>query len=222
MNKRILAFSLVELMISLIVISIVTAAFAPIVTKKLKTSDMSIGTTTATSITSSSLCNSVSKGCIECENDKCLACSEGYFLNGSSCTNCSSVSGCKTCDNATKCLTPECTEGYYYNSTTLNCSPCVSPCKTCTSATSCLSCNDNYYLNGSTCKNCPNHCRTCTNASVCTTCNDGYFLTNNKVCYQYICDNLLCYLNNQTFALNKSNVYLHLDIRLLSQFSDQV
>ena len=41
--KKILAFSLVELMISLIVISIVTAAFAPIVTKKLKTADQSIG-----------------------------------------------------------------------------------------------------------------------------------------------------------------------------------
>ena len=41
--KKILAFSLVELMISLIVISIVTAAFTPIVTKKLKTADQSIG-----------------------------------------------------------------------------------------------------------------------------------------------------------------------------------
>ena len=67
--KKKFAFSLVELMISLIVISIVTAAFAPILTKKLKTSEQTIGVATATSITSSALCNSVSKGCLECEND---------------------------------------------------------------------------------------------------------------------------------------------------------
>ena len=83
--KKILGFSLVELMISLIVISIVTAAFAPILTKRLKTSDQSIGTATATSITSSAICNSVSKGCLECEDDKCIAADEtnGYFLNKS-------------------------------------------------------------------------------------------------------------------------------------------
>ena len=101
---RMTAFSLVELMISLIVISIVTAAFAPILTKKLKTSDQSIGTATATSITSSAICNSVSKGCVECEDDKCIVASDGYFLNKTTEKSqaCNSVmTGCFKCSNAT-------------------------------------------------------------------------------------------------------------------------
>ena len=41
--KKFIAFSLVELMISLITISLITAAFAPVITKKLSAGTITVG-----------------------------------------------------------------------------------------------------------------------------------------------------------------------------------
>ena len=187
-----LAFSLVELMISLIVISIVTAAFAPLITKKLKTSDMSIGTATATSITSSAVCNSVSAGCIECENDKCLAVSDGYFINEitNKSQSCNSVlTGCATCSNATKCDACDAAHGYILSGSI--CTPC---------STGCSACTDGYYLDNTDCKSCFSirHCEKCSSSSVCTQCITGYEISTNKTCYKYECGSSICVLTTDT------------------------
>ena len=182
--KKILGFSLVELMISLIVISIVTAAFTPILTKKLKTGDVTTSTPTVStdSITSSSICGTISKGCAECVNDICLGSDNGYYLEDGKTLPCNSV--CATCSQKNKCET--CANGYVTNqSTDIGCSPCL---------TGCTSCAEGYYLDNETCKNCSNHCLSCTNASTCQSCETNYFLSTNNYCWNYKCDSYLCYL----------------------------
>ena len=183
--KKILGFSLVELMISLIVISVVTAAFTPILTKKLKTSDQSIGTATATSITSSAVCNAVSKGCLECEDDKCIAADSenGYFLNESTGKSqaCNSViTGCAKCNiDGSICNSSE--DGYYMDGTTPK--SCPSSCSKCSSSSSCSACNSGYYLNSSSCTACSVQnaaCLTCSGSSTCTKCSDKYLLSGGK------------------------------------------
>lgn len=95
-------FSLVELMISLIAISLITAAFAPVVTKKLSSFGISVG----------SFSGGNSGGDNSSEN-KCQGkqCDDGYYANsweGCSCTSCSDVF-CKKCDNDS---CSECLDGY--------------------------------------------------------------------------------------------------------------
>ena len=182
-------FSLVELMISLIVISVVTAAFAPVLTKQLKTSDQSIGTATTTSLTSSAICNSVSKGCIECEDDKCIAAGDGYYVDPGTQKSVKCPDACKTCNDATSCKTGSCADGYYADGSPLGCAPCSSECGTCLgSATNCLTCaNNQYYKSGSSCLLCStgvglSNCKTCSSSSVCTSCNDNYFANTSGKC----------------------------------------
>ena len=206
-----LAFSLVELMISLIVISIVTAAFAPLITKKLKTSDQSIGTATPTSITSSTICNSVSKGCIECEDDKCLAASDGYFINASNKSQaCNSViTGCAKCSDTLTCSQAE--DGYYMNGSTPT--TCPEGCAECSSASACSGCKSGYYLNGSNCSSCSSAmtgCAECNKGTACTKCNDDYSLISSK-CVK--CPNhckacsttKICSVCNSGFTLTDNN-----------------
>ena len=80
------------LIISLIVISVVTAAFAPIVTKKLKTSDMSIGAASSDYIFDESVCNKSVANCSVCVKDECVRCKNGYYFDNdtNTCKACSS------------------------------------------------------------------------------------------------------------------------------------
>ena len=191
MNKKfkmMSAFSLVELMISLIVISIVTAAFAPVVTKKLKTSDMSIGSASSDYIFDETICNKSVSNCSVCVKDECVRCKIGYYLDSNSCKACSN--NCTTCDSQNGCT--KCEDGYYLDGT--QCKSCPDGCTKCENATTCTECKENYLKSGSSCVACPNHCKTCTSSSQCSTCNDGYFMTEDKTCYKYECGNLICIL----------------------------
>lgn len=91
------AFSLVELMISLILISLISAAFAPVITKKLSknVTTVSTNTTTTATISSKDICNIF--------NDK--------FWENNLCKSCSSViENCNTCTDKTTCTS--CIAGY--------------------------------------------------------------------------------------------------------------
>ncbi len=144
-------FSLVELLISLIVISCITAAFTPIITKKFSSGVFGGGGTGDLTTDCSdkfgdycTLCTSA--GCIDCgiscpdgeymdtKNCICLPCKDKY---GEDCTKCTEK----------KCLT--CPDGEYLDSDD-----------------NCQSCSDKF-----------NHCASCTE-SECTSCADGYVLTN--------------------------------------------
>ncbi len=111
--ERFKGFSLVELMISLITISLITAAFAPIVTKKLSSMGITVGSfgggngTNTTGCTADKHCN---VGYYLDENCVCQKC------NVSNCNSCDSTGNyCTACkdgfvsDGNGGCVTTECT-----------------------------------------------------------------------------------------------------------------
>jgi len=91
--RKSFGFSLVELMISLITVSVIAAAFTPIITKKLKSSTVSAENVSEIS----QECNrnnpdgsySFSSSCALCEKNACLICSitcgKGKTKNTSKC-----------------------------------------------------------------------------------------------------------------------------------------
>ena len=82
-----LAFSLVELMISLIIISLIAAAFVPVITKKLSSSSIFAGSTGGGFNKS---CSEIDEDCDLCAGSICLSCkktcSAGETLNTTSCS----------------------------------------------------------------------------------------------------------------------------------------
>ena len=100
--KHALAFSLIELLISLIAISSVTAAFAPVISKKISGSVINV-TGGSGSSGASRQCNAtLSDDCIACDNtgNTCLMCAKrcpnGQYLDVGACQ-------CSTCSNGYYC-----------------------------------------------------------------------------------------------------------------------
>jgi len=75
-HLRTAAFSLVELMISLIVISIITAAFAPIISKKIKSADLSLSSNVEYNY-DEAFCSSITQNCSVCTGSSCKKCCMG-------------------------------------------------------------------------------------------------------------------------------------------------
>ena len=118
-----LGFSLIELMISLITISCITAAFTPVITKKLKNSNVSVALSEITT-----KCDKFSEHCNLCYSQKCVVCTRTcgdfqYKNNGTcQCENCSDRGvGCAWCDGK---YCTSCHWGYGYDSTTHSCTLC--------------------------------------------------------------------------------------------------
>ena len=129
-------FSLIELMISLITISCITAAFTPVITKKLKNSNVSVALSEVTT-----KCDKFSSHCTLCYSGKCIACSiaclnSEYKDNDKcACFPCTNYSpNCLLC-NAKTCT--KCSSGYgiknssceicpkgYYSDGLMECVPC--------------------------------------------------------------------------------------------------
>ena len=171
-----LAFSLVELMISLIVVSVVAATFVPVITKKLSSSSIFAGSAGMNIIKSD--CEDFNKNggtchtcfgnaCINCEFDNC----NGYLNVGKcQCESCASRSdncikcnskSCTLCnsgfylDNSSKCVS--CPNGKYCDgtSTQKDCSSLINGCYSCSDNTTCKQCKEGFYLNGNICAACP-------------------------------------------------------------------
>ena len=91
--KRIIGFSLVELMISLITISCIAAAFAPVITKKLNKSAVAVKS--GNQLLSD--CSKWGSACKACYPGQCIVCTltcrDNQWLNPDKCTcnNCSDV-----------------------------------------------------------------------------------------------------------------------------------
>ena len=84
-------FSLIELMISLIIISLIAAAFVPVITKKLARSSIVVGSFGNNSSGGvSENCSNISEDCALCAGDTCLSCkktcSAGETLDTTNCT----------------------------------------------------------------------------------------------------------------------------------------
>jgi len=129
-NRKIWAFSLVELMISLITISCIAAAFTPVITKKLKKQDVALSIAQTSEIKSP--CPEFGDDCKLCTKAYCVTCEkncpEGQYMESKTCTckNCSehdkiksdalTKQKCVACDNngCTKCKNEGSDEGKYY------------------------------------------------------------------------------------------------------------
>ena len=115
------AFSLVELMITLIVVSILTAAMASVITKKFKSKEITVAQGGGNGPTMN--CASISPQCGLCEGWICVSCAksctenEALDIPNCDCKLCNSSdfhgSACLKCDmeNCSKCI-----EGYYLTS----------------------------------------------------------------------------------------------------------
>jgi len=132
--KKLLAFSLVELMISLITISCIAAAFTPVITKKLKKTDTALSIVTqitrdctAKFTEKCSLCYK-NISCVTCNRD----CKENEYKNIETCL----CEDCSTRDATGKCMACEkdkctkCQAGYYLDNT--------GTCKICPKGSYCL------------------------------------------------------------------------------------
>ena len=164
--KRSSAFSLIELMISLITISCIAAAFTPIVTKRLTKSNVTVtggGSGNSDQVMEMMCANMFGDNCIRCSKEctkcvsthyltaekTCSSCRSGYFCDGTSTTMpCANKygAGCTTC-NSEKCLLAN--SGYYISSDgySIACSTQYDPnCATC-NATQCSACKTGYAFN---------------------------------------------------------------------------
>ena len=198
--KKIFGFSLVELMISLIVISVVTAAFAPVVTKKLKTSDQSIGSASVDYIFDESICSSKKANCSVCVGSECLRCRAGYYINDGNCIACDS--NCITCDHEQGCK--KCSDGYYLDGTT--CKTCPTGCAKCTNAATCTQCNQGYYISGTVCNLCDPACVSCSPTMGCLLCRDDTQLSD-KNCSALSCKTYQYKHKNKCLECNKNTTY---------------
>ena len=201
MKKFAIAFSLVELIISIITISCISAAFTPVVTKKMITSQTKMAGG-AGGLRKN--CSEFSSDCQLCTDKACIICSkdskakDGTYLDVQSCSykSCNDTAkfgtGCLTCTSE-ECTM--CTAGSYYinNKKCTACGDntcdgkrkCNKNCATCTQkgAEGCTSCKTGYYLNGTTCTACSNidsNCTDCSNSSTCTACVGGYYPSGSK------------------------------------------
>ncbi len=189
--KKIFGFSLVEIVVALIIISVITAALAPIITKKMKSNQVSITggsgggvtseiTTQCTEKFSSSCKLCTNSYCIQCELDNCAS---GTYVENKSCS-------CKTCDylfpNCVECDNTKCTKckdnNYYIKDGV--CTNCPSD-KICDGVNAydesyCDNPPDGYYCDGGNIKKCVDkyslYCSTC-NATQCLSCQSGYYLS---------------------------------------------
>ncbi len=145
-----IGFSLVELLISLIVISCITAAFTPLITKKFSSGVFGGGGSVSDI---SADCDKFGPNCNLCTSNFCLSCtgltcvSDEYKDNKScTCKKCTEKYGdyCTKCTEE-KCLT--CLDGQYLDENQ-NCKPCTNKFSNCSSCTlyQCNACKDGYIL----------------------------------------------------------------------------
>lgn len=195
MTRQYGAFSLVEMMVVLIMVSIITSALAPVITKKLKSKSITISKQGGQTAELSQECSRFTKDCLLCTQTLCALCEKDCqadeYKDSANCT-------CETClskfDNCLKCRFSECTScnvGYKVKD---------GLCEICPDGyyqdeigqTTCKICEEDYYCqNGirmqcakekgsaegsSTCSDCPSNCIDCKNPSICLACTEGYYL----------------------------------------------
>lgn len=207
------AFSLVELLVSLITISVILASLAPVITHKLKQNRITVG------FKGENVTNDCSppfgSDCQLCNKNKCLicplSCSDGKYLDKDNCQCLSCPNNCKKCDE-TGCS--QCNSGYKKQGNTCTACPagywgenCVNQCPKGTmanapiAATGCIDCTGNQFqdqVGQIACKNCSGFvgdnntkCTTCSpgtywNGSSCQNCSAGTFSnTTNATRCQY-------------------------------------
>ncbi|MBQ8847806.1 MAG: hypothetical protein IJ003_02570 [Candidatus Gastranaerophilales bacterium] len=205
------AFSMFEMLGMLIIVSIATAAFAPVMTKRLKNPAL----TTNTIKTS---CDHIDEDCSLCKKNTCYSCNKNckpteYKDTAScKCIDCSASvgAGCILCEKD-KCK--KCTVGYKLNTTTNKCEPCpATSYQDIEGQTTCKLCPLDHSCTLTSKEHCPeqqgsnlgsNYCAVCRNVPAlvhcyecidfkdqkCIQCDAGYYLNSNNECSGCAIDN---------------------------------
>ncbi len=178
MNIRVLsglrakcAFSLIELLVTLIIMSLLISAFMPVVTKKLKSSAAGMGGSGNGGFSSDLLfsaeCEKFSTEeykCMMCSKTACTLCSTqlstttGYYVDpAESCTpkNCVDKFG-SNCMDCKKDACTACIPGSSFNSETNECEACEAGYYSTGGLTKCEKCQEGFISNvgSSSCKEC--------------------------------------------------------------------
>ncbi len=148
------AFSLIELLISLIVISCITAAFTPLITKKFSSGVFGFGSSGGESS------GPVSTKCDDKFTAECLLC------NDKACLSCSKICPDDLCQDVDNCVCKECPTTEFPN------------CAKFTS-TGCLQCKNGYSLADGKCAVCPDG-RYSDNGKECKYCEAGFWPSEDK------------------------------------------
>ncbi|KAL4469881.1 hypothetical protein ABPG72_011102 [Tetrahymena utriculariae] len=161
-------------------------------------------------------CRQCSSNCLTCQDQNtCIYCIEGYFLNQNQCKLCDS--SCQSCygSNPNNCIicqltdsfisikqnnicVSQCdlTQGQYIdtidNQKQKYCRVCPTSCQTCTNSTNCTSCIQGYFLNVNQCQKCDDSCLSClgpsnSNCIICSQPNYYISTKQNNLCVQQ-CD----------------------------------
>jgi len=184
--KKILrcAFSLVELMVTLIILSCIISAMTPIITKKLQSQGITVGSGGGgnSNFEFEQDCSSFGEDCALCFSDRCAMCtkeclaSEYVEISSCTCKTCDIFNFCKECSSK-QCK--KCENGYFLNDVV---------CEVCPVGYFCdgeikQECDDGYYQNEAqkaTCKTCESkdeNCSLCDKESgECITCKERYGL----------------------------------------------
>ncbi|KAL4478585.1 hypothetical protein ABPG74_006820 [Tetrahymena malaccensis] len=134
------------------------------------------------------VCNNTCSSCFgPNDNTKCNSCIDGYYLDGTTCKQCSSP--CSKCSQSpTQCT--GCIASYQLNNQNQCIPSCDSSCNTCSKPldkNSCITCNTGYTMVNSLCQQCTYPCSECqTSQTNCTKCAPSHVLSGN-VC-QPTCD----------------------------------
>ena len=202
LRTSLFAFSLIEIMLSLIIVSSILAAFAPIVSRKMNSKVIEVA---ATASFSKNCADKYTSDCTLCTSKACISCKldrkapEGKYLDVDACRYkaCTDLfSDCLICahDRCMLCIATKYIDAQGKctacgSSTTYVCDGvfrCDVSCKTCSgSGLSCKTCNQGYYLKNVSgtvkcvaCSSAVSNCVSCTEAGVCTGCASNYFLSN--------------------------------------------
>ena len=222
MNKLIKflkAFSVIELMISLVAISVITASFAPVISKKIQSNEIVAGSILGgggggNGGLTLDCEDNFSSDCVFCDSARCYICSKTCDANTQYqdiykcvCKNCTTVDAqCTKCDFNKTTETGKCTKcntnGYYVNSSE-KCSQCPKGNK-CTDGINRTSCDSGYYqdaIGQTTCKACNTNCYECAkDTGYCTKCKAGTGKSGN---YCATCG--AGYIQGSNIAINSAN-----------------
>lgn len=123
-----IAFSLIELMVSMVVISVIMAAFTPIITKRMKANTIamklgdSISATKCETWINSNCRVCLRKRCVLCNDDVKCSASEYLHVDDCTCHSCSEYNANCTSCSVSKCKA--CSGGYGYSSSAPYCTQC--------------------------------------------------------------------------------------------------
>ncbi|XP_039422711.1 proprotein convertase subtilisin/kexin type 5 isoform X1 [Corvus cornix cornix] len=128
-------------------------------------------------------CKKCSPNCETCvggQNDQCMTCKSGYYLN----------------EVTNSCIT-SCPDGFYLDKNKIVCRKCSENCKTCVEFQICtecrhglslhgtrcaIRCEEGKYHSGRECEPCHRSCATCAGAGIdaCINCTQGYFMEDGR------------------------------------------